>query len=192
MIAYLQRSPASQIVTSQLSLLRLMLDISWQSFISLISSAKAARISSNSSRLRVWNFGKRATCNKGNVDLVTTPPWVSLSFKDVNSLSNSEPGIKQKLILCQQVFLNVLYGKTHDRYDYTKLMTALAQWWWEKWTKIFREKTVPVRLCPPQTPHGMPWHQTGVSLNMQQQVSAWTIALPTSKQKTQQHNETLT
>jgi len=115
MIAYLQTLPASWTVTSQLSLLRLMLDISWQSFISLISSAKAPRISSNSSRLRVWNFGKRATCNKGNVGLMTTPRWVALCFKDVNSLQNSEPGIKQKSFLCQQVFLNVYIHVTVHR-----------------------------------------------------------------------------
>ena len=107
MIAYLQRLPASRTVTSQLSLLRLMLDISWQSFISLISSAKAPRISNNSSRLRVWNFGKRATCNKGKAGLMTIRQWVSWSFKDVNSLHNSEHGIEQKSMLCQQVFLNV-------------------------------------------------------------------------------------
>ena len=111
MTAYVQWLPASQNVTSQLSLLRLMLDISWQSFMSLISSAKAARISSNSSRLRVWNFGKRATCNKGNADLMTTPPWVPFGFKDVNRIQNSEPGIKEKSILCQQIFLNVCIDK---------------------------------------------------------------------------------
>jgi hypothetical protein len=40
---------------------------------------------------------------------------------------------------------------------------AAAEWYWQGKTEGIGEKPLPVPLCPPQIPHGLPWERTGTS-----------------------------
>jgi hypothetical protein len=50
---------------------------------------------------------------------------------------------------------------------------AAVKWQWQGKTDGLGEKPVPVSLCPPQIPHGLPWTQTRASAVRRWRLTAW-------------------